>query len=137
MCGGHRGEHLLQDRQRLGRRQPPVVAQQLAQRAAADVLHDQVRHALVGALVVHGDHVGMGQPGDRLRLVGEPLDEMRVVVPPGMDDLDRDGALQSLVGRGVHRRHAATGQPPADPVAPVDERTGQRVGDSGVHREAV
>ncbi len=53
--------------------------EQLAQRATAHVLHHQVRQALVAALVVDGDDVRVGQSGDRLRLVGEPVDEARIV----------------------------------------------------------
>ena len=74
--GGDRGEHLLQDRQRLDRVEPAALGEQVAQGAALHVLHHQVGQALVAALVVDGDHVGVGEPGDRLRLVGEPVDEV-------------------------------------------------------------
>jgi hypothetical protein len=123
--GGHRGEHLLQDRQGLGRWQPSLVGQQVAQGPAADVLHHQVGQAVVGALVVDGHHVGVGQPGDGLGLVGEPVQETGVGVLTGMDDLQRDRPLQPLVEGGVDGRHATTRDPPTDPVPPVDERPDQ------------
>src|SRR5262249_47439865 len=38
-----------------------------------------------------------------------------------------------LVERAVHGRHATAGDPCADAVAPVDERSDKRVGDRSVH----
>jgi hypothetical protein len=135
--GGDRGEGLLQDRQRLGRGQPAPVGQQLAQGAPAYVLHHQVGQAVMAALVVDGDHVGVGQPGDGLGLVGEALQEARVTGVGRVDDLQRDRTLQPLVHGGVDGRHATPRDPATDAVAPIDERPGQCVGDGGIHREAV
>ena len=141
--GGDRGEHLLDDRQRLVGVEPAALDEHVAQRAAADVLHHQVRQAVVGALVVDRDHVGVGQPGDRLGLVGEPgrgswpLGLRRLRRLGRVNDLDGDGALEALVGGGVHGRHATTGDATANAVAPVDQRAQQRVGDLCVHRQGV
>jgi hypothetical protein len=45
--GGDRGDHLLHDRQRLVRVEPAPFGQHVAQGAAADVLHHQVRQPVV------------------------------------------------------------------------------------------
>jgi hypothetical protein len=76
--GGDRGEHLLEDRQRLcgcSRRRSASISRS---GAPAHVLHHQVRQPVMGALVVDGDHVRVGEPGDRLGLVDERLHEQRV-----------------------------------------------------------
>ncbi len=137
MGGRDRRQHLLEDRECLDRVQPTLVGQHVAQRPAAYVLHHQVRQSVVGALVVDGDDVGMGKPGDRLGFPAEPLDEARIVGLAGMDDLHRHGALQALVRGGVDGRHPAARNATPDPVAPVDERADPVVRDPRVHRLAV
>jgi hypothetical protein len=137
VCGGDRGEHLLEDGQRLHRIQPAALGEQVPQRAALHVLHHQVGQALVAALVVDRHHVGVGQPGDRLGLVGEPVDEMDVGRLRRVNDLQRDRTLEPFVHRRVHGRHATPGDSPGDPVSPVNRRADQRVGGHGVHRREV
>ena len=51
--------------ERLPRAEVAAVADQVAQRPAADELHGEEDVPLVGALVVDGDHVGVGEPGRR------------------------------------------------------------------------
>ena len=63
----------------------------------------------MATLVVDGDHIGVGQPGDRLGLVGEPVDEVDVGGLGRVDDLQRDRASQPIVHGGIYGRHATTG----------------------------
>jgi hypothetical protein len=79
----------------------------------------------------------VGEPGDRLGLVGEPVHEVDVRRLRRVNDLEGDCAFQPLVHSRVHGRHAATGDAAGDPVPPVDHGADHRVGDSGVHRREV
>jgi hypothetical protein len=135
--GGDGREHLLQNGQRLHGVEPAALGEQVAQGAALHVFHDQIGQTLVAALVVHGDDVGVGEPRDRLRFLGEAVDEVHVRRLRGVNDLQRDRPLEPVVHGGVHGRHATPGDPAGDPVAPVNRCADQRVGDSRVHRREV
>jgi hypothetical protein len=135
--GGDRREHLLEDRQRLHRVQPAPLDEQVAQGTTVHVLHHQIGQALMASLVVDRDDVRVGQPRDRLGLVGEPVHEVDVGGLRRVNDLQGDRASQPLVDGGVHGRHATTGDAAGDPVAPVNRGADQRVGDSRVHRREV
>ena len=111
----------------------PSAPDQVAQRAAADELHREEDVALVGALVVDGDDVGVGQPGRRVRLADEPGDELLVVGQARVHHLERDRAVETVVVGLVDRGHPAPRQPGADAVAPVEQLPDERVADSRVH----
>ena len=128
---GQRAQHRLHDRDGLGGAEPAAFAQQVAQRAALDELHDQedvvpVRVDLV-ALVVDGDGVEVGEPGGGARLAGEPVAERRVGGQRRGHDLDRDEPVEPLVDGRVHRGHPAARDTLQDPVAAL-ERRGRPVG---------
>jgi hypothetical protein len=72
--GLERLQHGVEDREGLLGRQPAALAQDVADGAARDVLHDQVDDAVVLALVVDGDDVGVGEAGGGLGLAHEAGD---------------------------------------------------------------
>ena len=113
--------------------QPAAGVQQVAQRAAADQLHDQEDQALVGALVADRDDVGVAEHRRGAGLAGEPVDERGVVDQVVGHDLDRDRAVQPQVGGRVDRRHAAAREPLLEAVAPLEDQADHGVGHGGVH----
>ena len=120
-------QHGIHDRDRLGDRQPALLAQQVAQRDAGEVLHDEVGHLAVLALVEHVHDVRIGQARRRARLLDEAALEHRVVGEVAVHDLERDAALESQVGRDVDGGHAATGDAGTNAVPAVDQTADQRV----------
>ena len=88
-----------------------------AQRAALDVLHRDVRRAVVLEVVVHGDDVRMAQRAGHARLAQEALGERRVGGVEGAQLLERDEAVQVGLARQVHERHAAAPQLAQDLVS--------------------
>ena len=92
------------------------------------VLHDQVGHVAVLALVEDVDDVRIGQPRGGPRLLDEPALEHGVVAEVPVHDLEGDPALEPQVGRDVHGRHAAARDARAHPVSAVDQTADQRVG---------
>ena len=131
--GGEPGQHRLEDGEGLGDGQPAAGLQQVAQRAAADELHDQEDQALVAALVADADDVGVAEHGRGPGLAGEPVDERRVVREVLGHDLDGDGPVQPQIGRGVDGGHAATGEPLLEAVAPLEDQPHHGVGHGCVH----
>ena len=114
-----------------------VVLQQVAQRDAGQVLHDEVRHVGVLTLVEHVHDVGVREPCGRSGLLHEPGLEGVVVGEVAVHDLDRDAALESQVGREVHRGHAAARDPRAHLIAAVDQTADHRVGGRGGHAQSL
>jgi hypothetical protein len=104
-----------------------VLADQVAQRAAADQLHREEDVPLVGALVVDGDDVGVGQGCRGARLPAEPGDEALVVDEVGTHDLERDLAVEPLVDAEVDRGHSAVGDATDHAIAAVEGAPDERV----------
>ncbi len=86
---GQTGQDAVDDIEGLARAEPAALAQQLPQRPAGDVLHDQVEQTAVGALIVDRDDVRAGQAGHGPRLAGEPPHEFLVAGQLGVGDLQR------------------------------------------------
>jgi hypothetical protein len=97
--------------------------------AAVEELHRDVVRPLRLAPVVDRDDVRVRERGGALRLAAEPLDELVVARVALVEDLDRHAPAEHLVLGEVDVRHAAAPDPLEDPVAPVEERVDQRVGD--------
>ena len=131
--GAERGEHRLEHLERLARAEVALGPDQVAQGAPADELHREEDVPLVGALVVDGDHVGVGQPGRRVRLADEPGDELLVVGQARVHHLERDRAVETVVVGLVDRGHPAPRQPGTDVVAPIEQLPDEGVADSRVH----
>ena len=122
-CLEHREHHA----ERLGRAEPPRLAQHLAQGAALDQLHHQEDHIAVAALVGDGDDLRAAEAGGSLCLPAETSDEILVGGEDGMHDLDRDLTIEPGVERGVDDRHAALREPALDLVTAVEHPTHQRI----------
>ena len=131
--GGEPRQHRVHDVDRLLGGEALVVLQQVAQRDARQVLHDQVRHVGVLTLVEHVHDVGMGQTRGRPGLLHESGLERVVVGEVAVHDLQRHPTLEPQVGREVHGGHAAASDPRAHLIATVDQTADHGVGGRGGH----
>ena len=89
----------------------------LLQRLALDVLEDDVGVAAVLAGVDHRDDVGVGELGDRARLLAEALQLVGLLGHLAVHHLHRDRPVERLVARQVDGRHPAAAQLRLQPVA--------------------
>ena len=87
------------------------------QRAALDVLHRDVRRAVVLEVVVHGDDVRMAQRAGHARLAQEALRERGVGGVERRQLLERDEAVEVGLAGEVDHRHAAAPDLAEDLVA--------------------
>ena len=124
---GERAQHRLQHVERGPRRKQPLLAHDVAQGLAGHVLHRQEDAAVVLALVVDGDDVGVRERRARAGLAAEPGDEALVVGEVLAHHLQGDLAVEPLVDGQVHRRHPAVGDPTEHAVAPVEGAPDERV----------
>ena len=129
--GGERGDDRLEQGQRPRGRHRGLLAQDVAEGVARDVLHHQEdRVGAVGgvvALVVDTHDVGVVEAGGGARLTHEALGELLVVAEPGVHHLDRDGAVEPGVGGLVDTGHATASHPGEDAVAAVQQPSDQGV----------
>lgn len=109
MGRGQAAEHRIHDVERLLRRECSVVLEQIAQSHARQILHDQVGHVGVLALVEDVDHIGMGEACRGPCLLNESFLEVRLVGQMAMHHLDGDATLQTQIGRQIHSGHTAPG----------------------------
>ncbi len=135
--GAERRQDRFEHLERLPRAEVAAGPDQVAQRPPAHELHREEHVALVGALVVDGDDVGVGQPSGRVRLTDEPADELLVVGQARVHDLERDRAVEAVVVGLVDRGHAAAGEAGTDVVAPVEQLPDKGVADSRVHERSL
>ncbi len=102
-----------------------VISDQLAQRAALDVLHHHVLNrpvrTAVLAAVVHADDVRVAQRGHRAGLAAEALTEGGIAGQIGVQCLDRDGAPQHRVVRTMDGCHPALAQGSPQDVAALPD----------------
>ena len=90
--------------------------------------------AVIGAaLIKHRDHVRVRQASGRTGLPGEALDERGVLRQVRVQDLDGDGALQSLIDSAIHTAGAAARQARSDGVPAFQDRAGQMIIHGLVH----
>ena len=108
------GEQPLEHAADLRQRHVPDVR---PQRAALDVLHRDVRRAVVLEVVVHGDDVRMAQRAGDARLAQEALRERGVRRVERRQLLERDEAVEVGLAREVDHRHAAAADLAEDLVA--------------------
>ena len=88
-------QHPTHDVQRLTDRERPMLLQDVPQGGAMDVLHDQEHVPGVLALVVHADHVRVGDGGRRSGFPQEALAEGFIVKEVGPHDLDGDRPVEA------------------------------------------
>ena len=117
-----------------------ALTQQIADGAALDQLHHDVRdglaahHVLAG--VVHRDHRMVVEAGDRLRLAREAGLGDRVLGEIGAEQLDGDGAAEPYVLRGEHLGHAAASQTVRQAVAAVADHSADAPGVGRIRHSA-
>ncbi len=103
-----------------------AVAKRRRERLARHVLHDDEDALVVDGGVEDGDEVRVVQRGAELRLAHEALLDVRRAV--GMQPLDRDLPVESLVMAQQDGRHSPGAQVPEHAVAPVQQRSLRRCG---------
>ena len=108
--------------QPLGVGQRAAVAEAVAQAAAGDVRHHQVGPVLLDAEVEDLDDVRVRERGGRARLALEAREPALVVGERVRHQLDRDLAVQRLVARQPHGRHAARAEVAHERVAAAGQR---------------
>lgn len=131
--GAERGEDRLQDVQGGPRLQRPALPQHVTQGAAGDVLHGQIDVRPVRALVEDLHHVGVREPGHRLGLPDEPLDERAVGGQRRVHHLEREHAVEAGVQGPVDRGHPADRDACVDAVAAVEHLPDKRVLKGRIH----
>ena len=124
MSGGEAARDLRPDAHH-HRRGQRSVAEALAQRAAADELHDD-EGRLADADVVHHDEVGMGERRDRARFEFETAQPVRVRRNRRRQDLDRHFASEPRVARPIDLAHAARAERREDFVGPQAKAGSER-----------
>ena len=95
-------QHAFEHAEDLRQRQP---ADERAQGAARDVLHRDVRDALVLEEVEHGHHVRVVERRRQARLADEPLREQRVAVE--VEPLESYVAVECGLAGQIHHAHPA------------------------------
>ena len=116
--------------------QPPLADQPLPEALARHFVHDVVEETVGRAGRVDGDDVGVAEPGDGARLGQEAADDRGVRGELGMDDLDRDSAVERGVGREKDDPHASASQLPLEPVLRLERalKCGEEIDGRFAHR---
>ena len=107
--------------------EPLLRIEQLAQTLAVDELHHDRLAAFVDDDVVHGDDVGMTEAGDGDRFAPESLGDDRIAGQIRLQPLDRDLAVEVVVGRHPHFGHASLTDPAFESVTARQQFTCWRV----------
>ena len=100
-----------------------LLAQEIPQSSAGQVLHRDVVGPVVLAAVVDRDHVRVLQPGGRRGLAAEALDELVVAREPTVQHLQRHLAAKVRVIREVDVGHPSRADPAPDVVPAVYDRS--------------
>ena len=101
----------------LRQRQLRIALEPLRERHAVDELHRDVGQAVLFTDVVDGDDIGMRERPGALGLANEPDPVVLVARQFGLQNLDRDGAIDFRVVRLVHRGHRPRPEDPGDSIA--------------------
>lgn len=117
MRGAQGGHHDQADPDRLVGREGAALLEEVGERMAGDVLHDDAGAALVLHDVVDDDHVGVDDARGAARLTAHALvtraEPVGRQVRPLVQPLQGDPAPQYLVVGEPHRAHAALKAPEA------------------------
>ena len=119
-----RARHLSRDRERLGLRQGPALAQQRRERGAVDEVHDQEREAVLLGEVADADDVAVGDASADAGLVAETPQDVLVRDAVGAEDLERHLLAEVLVDGAVDGAGAALADQVDDPIAAGQELAG-------------
>ena len=121
---------LLEHVERVPERQLTFAGQHVGQGLAHDEFHHQVGQGAAGGgigdlpVVVHGRDPGVGDPGGDLGLGTEPVHELGVGGELGLEDLDRDPAVEHGVVGLPDLTHAAGGDQSLESIAVGQDRAG-------------
>ncbi len=96
--------------------EPPLARQPLSQAFAGDLVHHVIEQVARGAGGMDRHDVRMPQAGDGARLGEEPARDGRVGGQLGVDNLDRDGAIEGGIDGAEDDAHAPPPQLLAEPV---------------------
>ena len=110
-----------------GKRHRRAGADQLQQRLAVHVLHDDERLSRVIAVFVEGDDEGMPERRDGPRFFHEPAAQIGRV-EPGAHQFDRHEPLERGIAGEIHDAHTAFAQAVGHLVAADVQRSGGRLG---------
>ena len=95
-----------------------LLVEQLAQREAGDVLHDDGLVAALAHRVVDGHDAGVVDAGHGHGLAPQPVDEGLVGGQVGVEQLHGHLAAEHFVRAEPHLGHAADGKATIEPIAP-------------------
>ncbi len=109
--------HLRDHRDRLLRRQPAPLGEQLREIRPFDEAHRHVELAGLLAGIEHRNHVGMVDRGRQLRLALEAAPEILIGREVRRDELDRALALERNVRGPVDHAHAAASDQLVEAIA--------------------
>jgi len=109
--------HLIEDRQRSGRRERAVLLDPVTEVSPLHQLHRHEQASVDLAGVVDRKDVRVAQTGGDAPLVHEALPAHAVLGELAGEDLERDGAVHRNVRCAVDRAHAAACEWLVDPVA--------------------
>jgi hypothetical protein len=125
--GGEAGEQGVGDLERGPGGELALGPHDVAKRGAGDVLHDEVGRVPVHTLVIHGDHVGVGEFGCGDGLGLESVDERGILRQVRVEDLDRHSSAQLGVRCEVDGGHASARYTFLDGVTAIEECPDHRV----------
>ena len=120
VSGLERATHVHRDVRGAIGHDAPAAGQELGERPAFHVLHDDEVHAVVRARVEDRHDVLVGDPRRRLRLATEALDELVVLGEARREELDRHLAAQDGVVTEEDLGHAASSELVLDAVPPAE-----------------
>ena len=104
-----------------------VSRDDLLERAAGHIFHDDERLPIGYPVVIDHNYVGVVQRGDRRRLASKALHEHRIGGKRGSEQLQRDQATELHVTREKYLGHTTHAEPRIDLVAPGDRSSLPRV----------
>ncbi|HEX4513253.1 MAG TPA: hypothetical protein VH054_06945, partial [Polyangiaceae bacterium] len=104
-----------------------AVIEQIGERLALDVFHDEIGRALIDAEVDERDAVRMIETRRRPRFTLEAIDDARLVVQDRVQELDDDGTADTDALGFVDDAHAAFRQHGLQPVATLQHLAFARV----------
>ncbi len=133
MSGGERFEDRLEQHECLLGGQGPVLIDDIAQGATGDELHRQIDQAVGFTLVVHTDHVRVGQARCGLGLAFEARHESGVGGQVRVHHLQRDHSVQAQIQGFVDRGHPTAGEQRSHLVAVRDDRPDEAAARTRLH----
>ena len=92
----------------------------LVERDAVEQLHRDIGKAVRFADVVDGDDVGVGERAGGLGLAQEAAGKAEILAEFGLQDLDREDAVDAGIVGAIDVGHRAFADPPFDQIAADD-----------------